>query len=120
MPEVCQPERRKWHRAGERDVSRYGVGMVRWCVGRSTITPVIEVETITSPRFLFSGLDKAGVTKAAERAPWLAPSFVDESGYLLQRIQCLVIDLDGTRIAVDTCVGNDKVRANPGWNDLHD
>jgi glyoxylase-like metal-dependent hydrolase (beta-lactamase superfamily II) len=92
--------------------------MARWCVGRSTITPVIEVETITSPRFLFSGLDKAGVTKAAERAPWLAPSFVDESGYLLQRIQCLVIDLDGTRIAVDTCVGNDKVRANPGWNNL--
>jgi glyoxylase-like metal-dependent hydrolase (beta-lactamase superfamily II) len=79
---------------------------------------VIEVETITSPRFLFHDLDKAGVTKLAARDSWLAPSFVDERGYLLQRIQCLVIDLDGTRIAVDTCVGNDKVRANPGWNKL--
>src|SRR6266850_3315501 len=89
-----------------------------WSVGRATITPVVEVETITSPRFLFPDLDKAGVTKIAERATWLAPSFVDERGYLLQRIQCLVIDIDGTRIAVDTCVGNDKVRANAGWNNL--
>ncbi len=93
--------------------------MAGWRVGRSSITPVVEVETITSPRFLFSGLDKAGVAKLADRASWLAPSFVDEQGYLLQRIQCLVVDLDGTRIAVDTCVGNDKVRANPGWNNLH-
>ena len=92
--------------------------MTGWSVGRATITPVIEVETITSPRFLFHDLDKTGVTKLAAETSWLAPSFVDERGYLLQRIQCLVIDIDGTRIAVDTCVGNDKVRANPGWNNL--
>ena len=55
----------------------------------------------------------------ARRAPWLRGSFVDDSGYLLQRIQCLVIDLDGVRVAVDTCVGNDKRRANPGWNEQH-
>jgi glyoxylase-like metal-dependent hydrolase (beta-lactamase superfamily II) len=90
-----------------------------WCVGRSTITPVIEVEAITSPRFLFTDIDKAAVTKVAERASWLAPSFVDQRGYLLQRVQCLVVEHDGTRIAVDTCVGNDKVRANADWNHLH-
>jgi glyoxylase-like metal-dependent hydrolase (beta-lactamase superfamily II) len=89
-----------------------------WQVGRATITPVVEVETKTSPRFLFQGLDKAGVRAVAERAPWLNGSFVDDDGYLLQRIQCLVVDIDGTRIAVDTCVGNDKTRANPGWNQL--
>jgi glyoxylase-like metal-dependent hydrolase (beta-lactamase superfamily II) len=93
--------------------------MSAWSVGRATITPVVEVEAITSPRFLFSDLDKAGAMSLARRAPWLAPSFVDEHGYLLQRIQCLVVDIDGTRIAVDTCVGNDKVRVNPGWHDQH-
>jgi glyoxylase-like metal-dependent hydrolase (beta-lactamase superfamily II) len=92
--------------------------MTGWRVGRATITPVVEVETITSPRFLFPDVDKASVTKMAADASWLQNSFVDERGYLLQRIQCLVIDIDGTRIAVDTCVGNDKVRANPGWNGL--
>jgi glyoxylase-like metal-dependent hydrolase (beta-lactamase superfamily II) len=90
-----------------------------WQVGRATITPVIEVETKTSPRFLFRDTDKAAVQSIAQRAPWLSGSFVDDAGFLLQRIQCLVIEIDGTRIAVDTCVGNDKVRGNPGWHDLH-
>ncbi len=89
-----------------------------WTIGRATITPIIEVETITSPRFLFRKVDKTAVKDIAARSPWLVPSFVDENGYLLQRIQCLVVEIDGTRIAVDTCVGNDKVRANPGWNQL--
>ena len=92
--------------------------MSAWQVGRATITPVVEVESKTSPKFLFRGLDKAGVSAVAERAPWLDGSFVDDGGYLLQRIQCLLIELDGTRIAVDTCVGNDKTRANPGWHNL--
>jgi glyoxylase-like metal-dependent hydrolase (beta-lactamase superfamily II) len=93
--------------------------MSGWRVGRATITPVIEVETVTSPRFLFKGLDKAGVLELAGRAPWLRGAFVDDNGYLLQRIQCLVIDLDGVRVAVDTCVGNDKSRSNPDWNEMH-
>ena len=89
--------------------------MAGWTVGRATITPVIETESVTSPKFLFKGLDKPGVLDIAHRHPWLAGSFVDDDGYLLQRIQCLVIDVDGVRVAVDTCVGNDKERANPGW-----
>src|SRR5947207_1238172 len=42
--------------------------MTSWQVGRATITPVIEVETITSPRFLFRDLDKAGVKEVAAPA----------------------------------------------------
>lgn len=98
---------------------RYLALMTAWTVGRATITPVVEVESATSPRFLFAGLDKAGVLDLAQRAPWLRDTFVDDAGYLLQRIQCLVIEVDGVRVVVDTCVGNDKVRANPGWNELH-
>lgn len=89
-----------------------------WNVGRARITPVIEVESRTSPRFLFRDLDKSGVLATAASAPWLAGTFVDDAGYLLQRIQCLVVELNGTRIVVDTCVGNDKDRTNPGWHHL--
>jgi glyoxylase-like metal-dependent hydrolase (beta-lactamase superfamily II) len=92
--------------------------MAGWRVGDATITPVVEVESVTSPRFLFKDVGKGSVKELAARAPWLDGTFVDERGYLLQRIQCLVVDIGGTRIAVDTCVGNDKVRANPGWNQL--
>lgn len=103
---------------GAADGAHYGADMRAWTIGEATITPVIEVETVTSPRFLFKKVDKNGVKAIAERSPWLQPSFVDDNGYLLQRIQCLVVEIGGKRIAVDTCVGNDKVRANPGWNQL--
>lgn len=92
--------------------------MLQWKIGDATITSVVESESKTSPRFLFKGLDKAGVLALADAAPWLRPHFVDADGYLLQKIQTLVIDVAGTRIAVDTCIGNDKARANPGWNML--
>ncbi len=92
--------------------------MNRWTVGTTTITAIVESESITSPRFLFRGVNRSDVLAMAEDAPWLRPDFVDENGYLLQRIQCLVIDTGSRRIAVDTCIGNDKKRSNPGWNAL--
>ncbi|MGF1596820.1 MAG: MBL fold metallo-hydrolase [Acidimicrobiales bacterium] len=87
-----------------------------WTIGAATITSITESETPTSPRFLFGGLDKAGVLERAERAPWLRPHFISKDGYLLQKIQCLVIDVGEIRIAVDTCVGNDKERGNELWH----
>jgi glyoxylase-like metal-dependent hydrolase (beta-lactamase superfamily II) len=92
--------------------------MLQWKIGDATITSVSESEAKTSPRFLFRHLEKQGVLDIAARAPWLRPHFVDKDGYLLQKIQTLVIDVGGKRIAVDTCIGNDKARANPGWNML--
>ncbi|MDH4148286.1 MAG: MBL fold metallo-hydrolase, partial [Acidimicrobiia bacterium] len=92
--------------------------MLRWKIGSVTITSISESESPTSPRFLFKDVDKLGVLARAEAAPWLRPHFVSDEGYLLQKIQCLVIDTGSERIAVDTCIGNDKIRANPGWNNL--
>jgi glyoxylase-like metal-dependent hydrolase (beta-lactamase superfamily II) len=93
--------------------------MAGWDVGRATITPVVEIESITSPRFLFRDVDKADLRALAERAPWLDGAYIDERGYMLQKVQCLVVEVDGVRIAVDTCVGNDKDRTVPGWHQQH-
>lgn len=92
--------------------------MLQWKIGSVTVTSVVESESITSPRFLFGDMTKASVSEAADAHPWLRPNFVDADGYLLQKIQAFVIDTDSTTIVVDTCVGNDKVRHNPGWNAL--
>ena len=92
--------------------------MLQWKVGEATITSILESQAPTSPRFLFDGLSKQDVLSRAEAAGWLRPHFVTEDGYLLLRIQCLVVDVGGHRIAVDTCVGNNKPRHSPDWNDL--
>ena len=44
------------------------------------------------------------------RIDWLRPDFADDEGQLLLRIQALVVESEGQRIVVDTCVGNDKPR----------
>jgi glyoxylase-like metal-dependent hydrolase (beta-lactamase superfamily II) len=63
-------------------------------------------------------VDKAAVLRRADAAPWLRPHFVTDEGYLLQKVQCLVIEVGDLRIAVDTCIGNDKFRSNPSWSGL--
>ncbi len=90
---------------------------LRWTVGEATITSVPESETPTSPKFLFDGVSKTDVLERAKAAPWLAPHFVTEEGYLKQKIHCCVIEVGDHRIAVDTCVGNDKQRGNPFWHE---
>ena len=92
--------------------------MLSWTVGNATITSIVESETPTSPRFLYRDMGKTDVLARAEQAPWLRPNFVDDDGYLLQKIQCLVVDIGDATIAVDTCVGNDKQRSNELWTDL--
>ncbi|MFN0027372.1 MAG: MBL fold metallo-hydrolase [Acidimicrobiales bacterium] len=92
--------------------------MLQWKVGEATITSIAETQGPTSPRFLFSGIGKQEVLARAEAASWLRPHFISDDGYLLMRIQCLVVDIGDHRIAVDTCVGNNKVRHSPDWNNL--
>lgn len=92
--------------------------MLQWKIGAVTITSVAESEAITSPRFLFKDMNKDSVSRVAENHGWLRPHFVDENGYLLQKIQALVVDTGETSIMVDTCIGNGKTRANPGWSGL--
>ena len=92
--------------------------MLSWTIGNVTITSIVESETPTSPRFMYADVTKADVLARAEAAPWLRPHFVSDEGYLLQKIQCLVIDTGEHRIAVDTCIGNDKERHNELWANL--
>ncbi|MEL7207129.1 MAG: MBL fold metallo-hydrolase [Actinomycetota bacterium] len=91
---------------------------LQWTVGRASIRSFAESETPTSPRFLYRDLDKAGVLARTESAPWLRPHFVSKDGYLLQKIQCLVIEVGEMVVAVDTCIGNDKQRSNELWHEL--
>jgi glyoxylase-like metal-dependent hydrolase (beta-lactamase superfamily II) len=83
-----------------------------WQIGDVKITRIVEVETATSPRFLFPQLSKADVLSV----DWLQPHFATEDGYMLMSIHALIVESAGQVIVVDTCLGNDKPRAVPGWD----
>ena len=85
--------------------------MLKWRIGEVTVTRIPELEAPTSPRFLF-GRSKEEMLDIG----WLQPHFVDAQGYMLMSIHALMVESQGLRIMVDTCLGNDKVRKVPAWS----
>jgi len=85
---------------------------MRWKIGNVTVTRVVEVEMPTPGSFVLPDALPENVAKI----PWLTPHFVTPDGMLLLSIHALVIESQGRKILVDTCLGNDKKRPIPDWN----
>ena len=77
-----------------------------WQVGEVRITSVVELEAPIPGEVMIP----EATADAVAAHPWLVPDFATPDGLLLLRIQLLVLESQGRRIAVDTCVGNDKDR----------
>jgi glyoxylase-like metal-dependent hydrolase (beta-lactamase superfamily II) len=89
--------------------------MQQWQIGEARVTQIVESEGPTSPKFIFADPPRDLVS----RHRWLLPNFATAEGRLLMSIHCFVIESMGRCIVVDTCVGNDKQRANPAWHLLN-
>ncbi|MFJ8806473.1 MBL fold metallo-hydrolase [Streptomyces sp. NPDC102490] len=50
--------------------------------------------------------------------PWLRPHFADDEGTLRIDSHSFAFTVGGSRVLVDTGIGNGKERANPAWHDL--
>jgi glyoxylase-like metal-dependent hydrolase (beta-lactamase superfamily II) len=90
--------------------------MQRWRIGSVTVTRVIELEGPVPGPFL---LADATPERLERHAAWLRPRFLDDKGRIIATTQAFLVESGGRRIIVDTCVGNDKPRPNPFWNQLH-
>jgi glyoxylase-like metal-dependent hydrolase (beta-lactamase superfamily II) len=94
--------------------------MNRWKIGDVTITRVVEMETTSKATFVL----KDGSPENIRTVPWLHPHFAKRDGKVIMSVHAFVIESpghrqsSGCRIVVDTCIGNDKRRAFPGWNML--
>ena len=88
--------------------------MNRWQIGSVRVTRIVEMESPITGTFLFQD----ALPERVKPHAWLRPRFADENGNIVAAIHALVIEAGGRRIIVDTCVGNDKTRTNPAWNNL--
>ncbi len=89
--------------------------MNQWKIGDVTISRVVESEAAWDGTMLLPNATAENVYKERD---WLLPMFSDGTGKLKIVIQSFVIESLGQRILVDTCVGNNKVRPLPEWNNL--
>jgi glyoxylase-like metal-dependent hydrolase (beta-lactamase superfamily II) len=88
--------------------------MKRWKIGDVTITRVVEMETLSKATFVL----RDGSPENIRSVPWLRPHFANQDGKVIMSVHAFVIEAPGHRMVVDTCIGNDKRRAFPGWNML--
>lgn len=86
-----------------------------WRVGDVKITRVVEIES--AGNIIGSILPKAR-GEAVTRIEWLIPHFAGPDGKLKGSIQAFVVETPDRRIMVDTCIGNDKPRPVPAWNNM--
>ncbi|MGH8011923.1 MAG: MBL fold metallo-hydrolase [Candidatus Binataceae bacterium] len=89
--------------------------MNRWKIGDVSISRFIEMETVSKATFVLPEGTPENIKAAGS---WLVPNFADESGKVRMSIHAFVVEAHGRRIVVDTCIGNDKRRGFPGWNQL--
>jgi len=83
-------------------------------IGKIHVARVVDLETPTSPRFLFAQMTPETMQLHLD---WAAPHFYDpQADRLLMSIQTFVVKTRHHTILVDTCLGNDKPRAYEGWN----
>lgn len=84
-----------------------------WTVGKVKITRIVEIESTGGSRFI---PPQAG-NEQIRALPWLIPDFATPEGRLKMTVHTLVLETPTRRIAVDTCIGNDKSgRSVPTWN----
>jgi glyoxylase-like metal-dependent hydrolase (beta-lactamase superfamily II) len=88
--------------------------MNQWQIGDVKITRLVESEGAWRGTWILPDATGENMLKH----DWLAPHFIDEQGKLRMSIHALVLESQGKRIIVDTCIGNDKVRSNPQWSNL--
>lgn len=92
----------------------------RWTIGDVVVTKVVESEHLVP----LSGLLPAATVDAlAPHVGWLSPHFIDAGGAAALSIHSFVIESEGLRIVVDTCVGDrsvhgiDGLRGDPAFLD---
>ena len=78
---------------------------ITWTVGDARLTRIAELEV----HWPFSVL-LPGAEDVIDDYDWLRPDFVTDDGRMRLSMHAVVIESDGLRIIVDTCVGNDKSR----------
>jgi glyoxylase-like metal-dependent hydrolase (beta-lactamase superfamily II) len=88
---------------------------LQWNVGAVRITSVAELDDGVIPGEVVLPEASAAAIQAID---WLRPQFADDDGNVRLRIQALIVESEGRRIVIDTCLGNDKPRNQPFFHML--
>ena len=88
--------------------------MLKWKIGDTTITQLIEITDGSGALEVIPQATPASL----DEIPWLKPDFVTPEGNLILNIQMLIIETPTQKMVVDTCIGNDKNINLEAWANM--
>ena len=83
-----------------------------WTIGEVRVTEIVELTTTSAAHWL---LPDATADRIQEIG-WMVPHYATPEGKVHMTIRALVVESEGRRILVDTCLGNDKQRPVESWS----
>lgn len=83
-----------------------------WEIGDVRVTEIVELTTTSAAHWL---LPDATAERIRE-IDWMVPDYATPDGKVHMTIRALVVEDEGRRIVVDTCLGNDKQRPVESWS----
>jgi glyoxylase-like metal-dependent hydrolase (beta-lactamase superfamily II) len=86
-----------------------GLEMLSWKIGDVTVKRIVELE-LPVPYSERSPFIRYASPDALKAIDWLKPHFITPDGLLILSIHALLVEANGVKLIVDTCVGNDKPR----------
>ena len=90
--------------------------MNRWKIGDVTVSRIVESEAPWDGTFVLP----EATADSVRRVGWLQPHFATPEGKMNMSIHALVVESQGQKLVVDTCVGNDKNRRMvPAWHKMN-
>jgi glyoxylase-like metal-dependent hydrolase (beta-lactamase superfamily II) len=87
--------------------------MLSWQIGDVRITQIVELTTASLGPYMLP----QATPELMLQESWLRP-FLDPQGKLVLSMHSLVVESQGERVIIDTCIGNDKDRNYPRWNGM--
>ena len=84
-----------------------------WKIGKVKITRVLDLQQNIDLRHL---IPEATPDNMSPMETWLKPHFINDDGTIPLSIHAFLLESEGIKILVDTCIGNDKSRPMPDWH----
>ena len=82
----------------------------RWRIGRIQVTRIVELGPVPLD---VHHLLPAATAEDVKAEAWLAPRYATEAGQIMLNFQCFLVEAEGRKILVDTCIGDQSSCRRP-------
>ena len=87
---------------------------MKWQIGDVTVTKIVELTSASLGEYILPD----STADELRKIQWIGP-FLDSDARMVLSFHSLIVQTASRLVIVDTCIGNEKTRNYPRWNQMH-